>query len=1102
MPSVRINRALTDLRMPVIPQAIIDERATAPDDKRLLVPVDVQALYVEEGSEDLFVALPFELAGSGDRPPPQPEPFAAGERRPAGVHLRWVPPDALLRGEISEASGDEEELRLPLLPDRWVVLRILAPVGETKPALTGWVLEAESARAVPLAQWPAEAARFEPQGRQVDSAEFDGTAGGSPAWTAVYDAARNRFSFHDPLDDLDAVAPGGVTGGLAAYLVAGWYSDPAHDPLDPSRSPEPLYELLDELGWTVEEELGGIPRAQPPRSSLLHGQVHGVPVSGEAVADLDQIPDGAGAELALAQDDVEAVAALAASGLEGEPDERRALERVLAAFVSGLLLRLDTPDGLVDIEEREHAAGFAARPGGSGPRERLLPAAEAGPLPAGRLARSLAQDGAAAPELAGGERNEERPAPRFQQPIEPLVAVRGPKRSLIAHGDGRFSADGKLLCRWPSQVAEGSDELDGEKLIGDLGASSIPEEVLRLARNVLIQDPFWTEWLAAAAAGGTPETTPHPLVDRLAAEAVLRFGPQGILDLSALPNVKPGIEGVVEPVVEADPVGVTVWSQPWIPLFLEWEVEAAVEERFDEWPLGPLDREAPTGFRAGKPRTFSGRSPIESGPARALADSVGAWVEEEMRRDEEGGGEAGDEDTARLGQVAAALDVEHLDVVGARLDSLFEDLVGAAAGERRVGAVGEVRLKRARLLDAFGRTVELPVEEVRVPVRAQGEGEGGLRIAPRLLHPSRWSFRFVDAADLSGESREATVDQVEEEKSVNPVAGFLLPDHLDESLEVFDTAGRPLGQLLHEPEGMGVVWEIAPGRPGPPDAPPDHELEPPQKVLGDWAGALVAADASERSGHPRAKGAESALGALLRAIDTTLWSVDVFGSFGNEHVSGLVGRPVAVVRALLRLELSAPDALYPGSEPLTERETEAALGDRAFPVRVGELTRADDGLLGFFVDDDYESVRVVDRVVRESGEIDHPYVSADDRLSLRLGQTVRLTLLMHPLGKVHLTSGILPRKSLRLAREWVNSGLAAMWPSVRVGPVLIGPDQVRLPKVASLPEDQLWTRRASPTAWKDDPIVAATQAALLPGQPAAIEEGFIRVAPREEDRPG
>ena len=46
-----------------------------------------------------------------------------------------------------------------------------------------------------------------------------------------------------------------------------------------------------------------------------------------------------------------------------------------------------------------------------------------------------------------------RPAPRFHVPMEPVVAIRGARRSLRHQGDGRFSPDGKLQCRWPSQVA-------------------------------------------------------------------------------------------------------------------------------------------------------------------------------------------------------------------------------------------------------------------------------------------------------------------------------------------------------------------------------------------------------------------------------------------------------------------------------------------------------------------------------------------------------------------------------------------------------------------------------------------------------------------------
>jgi hypothetical protein len=198
------------------------------------------------------------------------------------------------------------------------------------------------------------------------------------------------------------------------------------------------------------------------------------------------------------------------------------------------------------------------------------------------------------------------------------------------------------------------------------------------------------------------------------------------------------------------------------------------------------------------------------------------------------------------------------------------------------------------------------------------------------------------------------------------------------------------------------------------------------------------------------------------------------------------------------------------------------LSDRAFTVRIGELTRADDGLLAYFVNDDYEHVHLVDKIIaelaldsgRQRGQlatygtapevppqkpIEHPYVIAVDELSIRPNQLVSLTLLMLPAGNVHLTCGVLPRKSLQLARDWVAPGLSVMAPSARIGPVLVDPALVRLPKISAFPKDQIFTRRDTPSSWKDDPILAATQTALLPDLPHEVQEGYIRIAPDQGD---
>jgi hypothetical protein len=128
----------------------------------------------------------------------------------------------------------------------------------------------------------------------------------------------------------------------------------------------------------------------------------------------------------------------------------------------------------------------------------------------------------------------------------------------------------------------------------------------------------------------------------------------------------------------------------------------------------------------------------------------------------------------------------------------------------------------------------------------------------------------------------------------------------------------------------------------------------------------------------------------------------------------------------------------------------------------------------------------------------HPYLVPDGTIRIRVGQTVRLTLLMLPVGRVHLTSGILPRKQLALSDDWVTPGLRKLVPSVRVGPVLVDPAEIRLPLVNLLGDHQTFTRRTGPLTWRDDAIVAATQSAYLPRLPHEAQEGYIRVTPTEE----
>lgn len=1289
-----LARAIKDKRWTALTRTGVDLATIATWDgklarnTRILVPCDVQAFVVPATGGESTVPI---QGRHGD-----PAPFAAGAPRPAGVHLHWAMPDALLRGTqeaVSEGGRTTSRLRFPDLPDRWVVVRALMPTGKSAALLRGWVIDARARTVTPLATFNgipiagSDATKLDP---------LNAVHGGSPLWTASYQASAGRFGFHDPLDDLpgpgSAAAPTGLAGDQAAYIVAGWWNDLGQDPLAQSVGADRLEARVAQLGWLLTHDdrlqreadpqlkrvqskmklksaeempavhatsadghgvsaLGeveikaalpvvqaagvALAPALPRYATMVHGAVLGVPVGVAPPAGVDDRPPSSDLAVALGFDLDDLVAAFGKSAFGSTGANRRALERLSAAFTADLLDRLGSADGIADLDEREHGDQFTSLPGtplpGAKPdRLRAEDTIATGPHDVGRKGRAAARAERPTKKHAGGKapsdsatlrwkrdvdlvekskspkggsgsskadparsgpigdnaanakagraartlgvREVTRPAPRFFRPQPPMVAIRGAHPNHRHHGDGLFDDEGLLRCRYPAECVPGWDGVvSGEVVVPSLGSGAVPEEVLALVREAVILNPYSIAWLAAAGAAKNNPAAGTVFQTRLTGEMVRLYGTNGLYDGSShLAVTEPhaaasawatvsqsqqitdrALAGVLAdfsilPGTPPSPVAITTWRQPWVPLWVEWRVTLQGSPRVEGWTLGDLDLLPPVQLGDGETLTtftFVGRNPIGQGLSTALQKAIARQLDAEARRDGTGNALITDRDQSVLQRLGDFLGP--LDLVSASMDGIREQLLGLSyvgcaeyttpgpnAPARPVASGlpaplfgGTLRLDEARLVDAFGRTLSIPVDTLATTTDLElANMPNGIRMRPRILHEARWLFRLVDPALPAGAdpatAGEAFVDQLAPELAVNPVVGFLLPDHIDEALEVFAADGKPLGQLGHDAVTGAVGWEPAPGRPLPPDAGPLADLAAHERLAGELAAGLIRADVASRSGGEDTR--ESALSALLRAIDSTLWSIDTFAAVGSPTVAGLIGRPVAVVRATVRLD--APDDL--GDVVVTAEggadaraAAFAGLAEQRFPFQLGTLHRSDDSLLGFFVDDDYEHFHIVDKVVASAalasgrhrghlgllGEgatptvepLDHPYIVADDMLWIRPGQTTRLTLLMLPAGKVHLTSGIVPRKALALCDDWVTPGLARLMPSVRVGPLVVDPSEIRLPLVNILGDKQTFTRRTGPLTWRDDPIVAATQTALLPRLPHEVQEGWIRVIPED-----
>src|SRR6185437_8361267 len=209
-------------------------------------------------------------------------------------------------------------------------------------------------------------------------------------------------------------------------------------------------------------------------------------------------------------------------------------------------------------------------------------------------------------------------------------------------------------------------------LVAPLGNGGLPPECDELLRELVLDDPTQLQQTAQYAA--TARSLPLAQVNaRLTAEHALQWdttAPAAGKDVIRAMSIRAG--------TEPSPLATTFWRQPWIPLFLEWELTLNVDDDTDRWQLAEVDLDVAPGA-APQPgsdvvaRTASGRSLLTSMAAKQFAAKVAEFKNEETQRGSAGAVLQGQEQQA-LGEVAAA--GAQFDVLSGALAGLREELLG------------------------------------------------------------------------------------------------------------------------------------------------------------------------------------------------------------------------------------------------------------------------------------------------------------------------------------------------------------------------------------------------------------------------------------------
>lgn len=317
---------------------------------------------------------------------------------------------------------------------------------------------------------------------------------------------------------------------------------------------------------------------------------------------------------------------------------------------------------------------------------------------------------------------------------------------------------------------------------------------------------------------------------------------------------------------------------------------------------------------------------------------------------------------------------------------------------------GQLTLSRLSLIDNFGVPVEVdPTSENTIIADTLKTSEGDAYLKPRLVQPARLTFRWL-AAGSNMEMNSHTV--------TSPICGWLMADYFNGAVVVYATSGHALGSV-----DKAGVWNTVPWSNSPSD------------LTGDISNIHLLKTVQKLCGNPT----------FLADFLSTTQSAQNNIAPPNAHLfntkSMLMGKPIAVVRATVGFELQGLPAIDQSwSSLLTDmhncttdlpwryaKRNSDNWSTIKLPLRLGEHSQLNDGLIGYWIEDNQGNLRSTFYSPSASaGTVNDADVSIYNTSNSQvqwmcLGEEpVNMTMLINPHGLVHATTGILPVKAISI----------------------------------------------------------------------------------------
>ncbi|WP_446744549.1 hypothetical protein [Silvibacterium acidisoli] len=751
-------------------------------------------------------------------------------------------------------------------------------------------------------------------------------------------------------------------------------------------------------------------------------------------------------------------------------------------------------------------------------------------------------------------------ATQYTNPTDPVVLISSANTDTKLDGPQDLGAD--LFTRFTGQAVGGlivdftniipnvsPVTLEAAELsapVTALPTAGLPKEATDAWIESILLDPGNSTWLAQmACTKANIQATPEQLTQlaaRIATQQTLVWNPlakdldqRTVAEAAGLLPQFPDLD-VHVPSKQA----VAAWIPPWTPLYLDWEIQwmpsaTTPGGMYGPWQLAESDFVYTGSSVAPVAATMQMRSLLTSNYPDGLTAKIADFLDT-------------DPDIPAFEIRDLKLTVEAM----AKLDVMVQSLTGLDAWmESRTpmptqpitdptvakwtegvltwvantpGGVapifnplraGHFRITRLQVVDAFGQVMPgnagqgniLPIRSQSLMPPSWNTDQSLMQLVPRVAQGARLIQQLIDRDDdtIASNSSDLT----------NPICGWLLPNHLDESLMVFDSAGVSLGEIIKvvTDSGKSLRWDAAPGS--------DAALGSPPQIANRHLQALVSSLLS------LGLTTTEPLDELLDLIDVTLWSSSALPSAGGARLSVMLGQPIAVVRTAFYCNLQG-NPIYQQDWSQTGKNNDLNFPTVQLPFQIGDMALATNGSFGYYVGDDYSGcyamygyqpdMGYVRRALRNTASgrsnltahIDSfrsrlqntlsssgGYVKTDNKLYLQCGGADKIfaTVLVDPRGKITTVSGTAPMFPGPLPNGPVASALDNLCATFRMGPLLLDPVVTTMPLPTGTSGKWDWIERTGVSFWREQgPVRPANPTAELPVTIPTLREGWLSLS--------